>query len=66
MQLELAGRPKTGSDTRAEYLETRPVTVTRALTGEDLTLDDVWAVAVDGAPAAPLSEEARTRMRAAR
>jgi len=40
--------------------------VTRALTGDDLTLGDVWAVAVDGSPAAPLSEKARTRMRAAR
>jgi histidine ammonia-lyase len=42
------------------------VTVTHALTGDDLTLGDVWAVAVDGRPAAPLSEDARTRMRAAR
>ena len=40
--------------------------MTRALTGDDLTLGDVWAVAVDGSPAAPLSEKARTRMRAAR
>src|SRR6478672_8782034 len=37
-----------------------------ALTGDDLTLGDVWAVAVDGHPAAPLSDDARTRMRAAR
>src|SRR6476659_198637 len=37
-----------------------------ALTGDDLTLGDVWAVAVDGQPAAPLSDAARTRMRAAR
>jgi histidine ammonia-lyase len=42
------------------------VTVTRALTGDDLTLGDVWAVAVDGRPAAPLSDGARTRMQAAR
>jgi len=42
------------------------VTATRALTGEDLTLDDVWAVAVERRPAAPLSESARERMRAAR
>jgi histidine ammonia-lyase len=40
--------------------------VTHALTGDDLTLGDVWAVAVDGRPAAPLSEDARTRMQAAR
>ncbi len=37
----------------------------RALTGEDLTVDDVWAVAVEGA-AVSLADEARTRMRAAR
>jgi histidine ammonia-lyase len=42
------------------------VTVTHALTGDDLTLGDVWAVAVDGRPAAPLSEDARARMQAAR
>jgi histidine ammonia-lyase len=36
-----------------------------ALTGDDLTVDHVWEVAVDGA-AASLSDEARTRMRAAR
>jgi histidine ammonia-lyase len=35
------------------------------LTGESLTLDDVWAVAVEGASAA-LSDEAKARMRAAR
>ena len=35
------------------------------LTGEDLTLEDVWAVAVDGAGAA-LSERAHGRMRSAR
>ncbi len=35
------------------------------LTGEDLTLGDVWAVAVDGAGAV-LADEARDRMRAAR
>jgi histidine ammonia-lyase len=35
------------------------------VTGEDLTVDDVWAVAVDGAPA-ELSDAARTKMRAAR
>src|SRR5438094_2117184 len=35
------------------------------LSGEDLKIDDVWAVAVDGAPA-DLSDEARTKMRAAR
>jgi histidine ammonia-lyase len=35
------------------------------LTGDDLTVDDVWAVAVDGA-GAELSERARERMHAAR
>jgi histidine ammonia-lyase len=35
------------------------------LTGDDLRLDNVWAVAYDGAGAA-LSDEARTKMRAAR
>ncbi|HVW89795.1 MAG TPA: aromatic amino acid lyase, partial [Gaiellaceae bacterium] len=39
---------------------------TRALTGGDLSLEDVWGVAVEGRPARPLSEEARARMRAAR
>ncbi len=38
---------------------------TRGLTGEDLTVDDVWQVAVDGAHAS-LTDEARTKMRAAR
>jgi histidine ammonia-lyase len=42
------------------------VAVATGLTGEDLTLDDVWQVAVEGAPAAGLSEAARDRMRAAR
>jgi histidine ammonia-lyase len=42
------------------------VTATRALTGGDLTLGDVWAVAVDRREAAPLSEDAQERMRAAR
>ena len=36
-----------------------------ALTGEDLTVSDVWAVAVEGAGVA-LAESARERMRAAR
>src|SRR2546422_7710128 len=35
------------------------------LTGEDLRIDDVWAIAV-GAAAAVLSDEARVKMRAAR
>src|SRR5213080_5129386 len=35
------------------------------LTGEDLRLDDVWAVALEGADAA-LADEARVKMRAAR
>jgi len=42
------------------------VTATRALTGQDLTPAEVWAVAVDRREAAPLSDEARGRMRAAR
>ena len=44
----------------------RVVTQTRSLTGEDLTLEEVWAVAVDGAPPGPLSDAARGRMQAAR
>ena len=36
-----------------------------ALTGDDLTVADVWAVAVEHAPAA-LSDQARVKMRAAR
>src|ERR671927_1257047 len=35
------------------------------LTGDDLTVADVWAAAVDGAPA-ELSDDAREKMRAAR
>jgi histidine ammonia-lyase len=42
------------------------VTPTRALTGDDLSLADVWAVAVERAPAAPLGDRARERMQAAR
>jgi histidine ammonia-lyase len=42
------------------------MTATRGLTGEDLTAADVWAVAVERQDAAPLSEEARRRMAAAR
>ncbi len=42
------------------------MTVTRALTGDDLSLADVWAVAVDRAGTAALSAAARTRMEAAR
>ncbi len=37
-----------------------------ALTGDDLTLQDVWAVAVERRPATDVSEEARERMLAAR
>ena len=36
-----------------------------ALTGDDLTVADVWAIAVERAPAA-LADSARERMRAAR
>jgi histidine ammonia-lyase len=42
------------------------VTVAPVLTGEDLELADVWTVAVEGAPAGVLAEEARSRMLAAR
>ena len=38
---------------------------TRELTGGDLSIEDVWAVAVEGEPAA-LADGARTKMRAAR
>jgi histidine ammonia-lyase len=38
----------------------------RGLTGEDLTIDDVWEVAVERRPAGPLSRTARERMQAAR
>jgi histidine ammonia-lyase len=38
---------------------------TQSVTGEDLTVDHVWAVALEGAPAS-LSEQAKDRMRAAR
>ncbi len=38
---------------------------TQALTGDDLEIDHVWAVAVNGAPV-ELSDSARERMRAAR
>ena len=37
----------------------------QAVTGEDLRVEDVWAVAIEGAPA-ELSDGARERMRAAR
>jgi histidine ammonia-lyase len=42
------------------------VTAARALTGHDLTPADVWAVAVERQEAAPVSDEARRRMAAAR
>jgi histidine ammonia-lyase len=42
------------------------VTQTRSLTGDDLTLEEVWAVAVEGAPPGSLSDRARERMNAAR
>ena len=41
------------------------MSVSAALTGDDLSLDDVWAVAVDGR-AAELTDDARERMHAAR
>jgi histidine ammonia-lyase len=37
----------------------------QSVTGQDLTVDEVWAVAVDGSPAS-LSDEARARMQASR
>ena len=42
------------------------MTVTYALTGDDLTLEDVWEVAVEGRAAALLSDDARAQMQAAR
>ena len=42
------------------------MTSTYALTGDDLTTDDVWAVAVEGHAATVLSDAAREQMRAAR
>ena len=42
------------------------MTATHALTGDDLSLDDVWAVAVERRPAPTLSDAARDSMRAAR
>ena len=42
------------------------MTLTYSLTGDDLTLADVWAVAVEGHSAAELSDAAREQMRAAR
>ncbi|MGZ4334112.1 MAG: histidine ammonia-lyase [Gaiellaceae bacterium] len=42
------------------------MTTKRALTGDDLSVTDVWAVAVDGASAQGLDEAARKKMRAAR
>ena len=40
--------------------------MTATLTGADLSIDDVWAVAVEGRAPATLSNDARERMRAAR
>jgi histidine ammonia-lyase len=42
------------------------VATTAALTGGDLTLEDVWSVAVEGRAAADLSSDAQARMLAAR
>ena len=47
-----------------EHLDSDAVAV-RELTGEDLSIEDVWAVAVDGAPA-ELADSARAKMLAAR
>jgi histidine ammonia-lyase len=52
------------SDDPALY--TRAVTADVALTGDDLSLADVWAVAVERRPAAALTDDARGQMRAAR
>src|SRR5207245_8323467 len=61
-----AGR-RPGRTRSAEYRGTtmRGVTTT-VLTGDDLRLEDVWAVAVERAPAAGLGAQARRRMTAAR
>src|SRR5579885_1711777 len=53
-------------DSRDGALHSSRMAATRALTGDDLTLEDVWAVAVDGASAGGLSDDARVRMTAAR
>src|SRR5206468_5456685 len=59
-------------DTSVEYLLDRAgstlgtVTATRALTGDDLSPDDVWAVAVERQAAFTLSDGAREHMQAAR
>ena len=42
------------------------MTATRALSGDDLSLADVWAVAAEGSPAGGLTDDARGRMLAAR
>ncbi len=42
------------------------MTATHALTGDDLSLDDVWAIAVERQSASMLSDAARDQMRAAR
>ena len=65
------GMSRTGSDisnseSADQDLRLAAVTATGALTGDDLSLEDVWAVAVERRPAAPLSEGARDQMRAAR
>src|SRR5207237_5425840 len=52
-----------GAEADAGY--TRGVIESRALTGDDLTVADVWAVAVGRAPVA-LSDAGRERMLAAR
>jgi histidine ammonia-lyase len=54
-----------GAEASTDAGYTRAVIESRALTGDDLTLVDVWAVAVDHAPTA-LPDTARDRMRAAR
>ena len=56
-----AGRRRPDRTRSSEYRGTtmRGVTATRSLTGDDLRLEDVWAVAVDGAPAGGLGDEAR-------
>jgi histidine ammonia-lyase len=58
-----APAPDAGGQSGRDTLET--VIESKALTGDDLGIDDVWAVAVENAPVA-VADSARDRMRAAR
>jgi histidine ammonia-lyase len=57
-------RPGAG-DLTASTIYTRPVIRARALSGEDLTVEHVWDVAIEGAPVS-LADAARERMESAR